>query len=388
MGKKPQPVPAAAALAAILVFVTARAQEPVPPPLEPRADEESPQEPIRAEAVLVTTPVTVEDERGDFVFGLREPDFVVLDEGVPQRIERFVSEARPVAAVIVIQTSRDVSGTFPQIHGLGPVFSSLLLGPAGQAAVITFDDRVRVAQEFSSDGDQLAETLARLEARGDQARLNDAMMRALALLERRSREERRLIIVIGDGYDRGSETVDEEVVRRATGGEVTVYGLGLSPAAALATRRRDPPPPDPLNTNVARPVPPNRPPTPSESQRTYGTPIPLGDLLRGAGQALKSLLGESPLEFYANYTGGAFYSHATKRALSDHLSRVAAEVQSQYELAYVPTSRHQAGFRKIEVQVKRPGLRVRARAGYFFQPGLRRRSGGEDKSGREVGGSQ
>jgi VWFA-related protein len=392
MAIKPQRIPAAVTLAAILFLAAARAQEPAPqsapPQLEPRGDEDSAQEPIRAEAVLVTTPVTVEDDRGEFVFGLREPDFVVLDEGVPQRIERFVSEARPVSAVIVIQTSRDVSGTFPQISGLGPVFSSLLLGPAGQAAVITFDDRVRVAQDFSSDDDQLVETLGKLEARGDQARLNDAMMRALALLERRSREERRIVVVIGDGFDRGSETVDEEVVRRATGGEVTIYGLGLNPAAALATRRRDPPPPDPLDTNVARPVPPNRPPTPSESQRTYGTPIPLGDLLRGAGQALKSLVGDSPLEFYANYTGGAFYSHATKRALSDHLSRVAAEVQSQYELAYVPTSREQAGFRRIEVQVKRPGLKVRARAGYFFQPGLRPVSRGEEKSGTEAGGFQ
>lgn len=365
------------------------AEEPAAPQLEPRPVEESAQEPIRVEAVLVTTPVTVVDERGDFVFGLREPDFVVVDNGVPQRIERFESEPRPISAVILVQTSRAVSGTFPQISALGPVFSNLLLGPAGQAAVLTFDDRVRVVQDFSSDPEQLVETLSRLEARGDQARLNDAMMRALSLLERRPREERRIVVAIAEGVDSGSETVDEEVVRRATGTEVTIYGLGINPGAALATRRRDPPPSDPQDINVARPVPPNRPPTPSESRRTYGTPVPLGDLLRGASQALRSLAGESPLEFYTNYTGGAFYSHATKRALSDHLSRVAAEVQSQYELAYIPTALEQAGFREIQVQVKRPGLKVRARAGYFFQPGLRRgASGGEAGAETPAGNPQ
>jgi VWFA-related protein len=74
------------------------------------------------------------------------------------------------------------------------------------------------------------------------------------------------------------------------------------------------------------------------------------------------------LEFYAGYTGGAFFGHTKKKTLEDQLSRMAAEINSQYELAYVPGALNQPGFHRIEVQVRRPGVKVRARAGYFYQP--------------------
>jgi hypothetical protein len=50
------------------------------------------------------------------------------------------------------------------------------------------------------------------------------------------------------------------------------------------------------------------------------------------------------------------------------VARIAAEIHSQYELAYVPGTVAQSGFHRIQVQVRRPGVRVRARAGYFYQP--------------------
>jgi hypothetical protein len=74
------------------------------------------------------------------------------------------------------------------------------------------------------------------------------------------------------------------------------------------------------------------------------------------------------LEFYAGYTGGVFYSHWSKKKVEEQLAHIATEIHSQYELAYVPDTVAQSGFHHIEVQVRRPGVRVRARAGYFYQP--------------------
>ncbi len=320
---------------------------------------------IRVQSPLVTTPVTVLDSSGEFVYDLEEKDFEVLDNGVPQRLERFDVESHPLGAVIVVQTNETAAPLLDQVRPLAPVFSSLLLGQEGKAAVIFFDDRVRVALDLSNDGDRLGSTLKALTGRGDKARLNDALSRATELLEKRPREERRVIIAFSDGFDSGSEARKEDVVRRASNAEVTIYGLGFNPAEELLAKQPQAPPQSPLDTNVTRPLPPGVPPTPTNSENVYGTPIPVVPIVIATGEIIRSVLASSLLEYYAGYTGGVFYAHWSKRALEQQLTRVASEIHSQYELAYVPDTLTQAGFHRIEVQVRRPGVKVRARAGYF-----------------------
>lgn len=322
---------------------------------------------IRVQSNLVTTPVTALDTSGEFVYDLDEKEFQVFDNGVPQRIEQFENETRSLAVVIVIQTNHTVAPLLGQVRPLASVFSGLMLGPQGQAAVITYDDRVRVTQEFSNDSDLLSAAFSKLAPRGDRARLNDALHRAIALLEKRPKDERRVIVAFADGFDAGSETEKEEVVRRATTAEVAIYGLGFNPAEALLAQKPQAPPQSPLDTNVTRPLPPGTVPTPTRSENVYGTPIPVVPIMIATGQIIRSALASSLLEFYAGYTGGVFYSHWSKRALEKQLSRVATEIHSQYELAYVPDTLTQTGFHRIEVQVRRPGVKVRTRAGYFYQ---------------------
>ncbi len=322
---------------------------------------------IRVRSNLVVTPVTVINSSGEFVYELGQSDFEILDNGVPQRIEGFESEPRRMAVVIVVQTSRSVEALLKDIHILGPVFSSLLLGPEGEAAVITYGARVNLAQDFSADSDQLEATLGKIGPEGVHARLNDALMRAVALLERRRKTERRLIVAFSTGFDEASESNSEEVLRRATGAEVAIYGLGFNPVKGLLTRRPQLPAPGPIDTNVARPLPPGGARTPSASVNVADANIPVVDILDATGQVIRSAVAKNLMEFYAGYTGGVFYSKWKKDSLDDQLSRIAAEVHSQYELAYIPDTLAQPGFHKIQVRVRRDGLKIRARAGYFYQ---------------------
>jgi Ca-activated chloride channel family protein len=324
---------------------------------------------IRVQSPLVTTPVSALEASGEFVYDLDEDDFQIFDNGQPQRIERFEISSDPIAAVIAIQTNDAVAPLLDQVRPLGSVFSALLLGEGGQAAVILFDDKVRVAQEFSDSSDQLGKTLRSVTGRGDQARLNDALERAIGLLEKRPKPERRIVVAFSDGFDRGSESRTADVVKRAANAEVTIYGLGFNPAEALLLQKPQPQPQDPLNTNVTRPLPPGTVPTPTNSENVWGTPIPGVPILIATGEIIRSALASSLLEIYAGYTGGVFYSHWSMKALQDQLNKIASEVHSQYELAYIPDDLNQEGFHRIEVRVKRPGIRVRARAGYFNEGG-------------------
>lgn len=355
----------------------------VTPSQEPSSPQTTPQSPaaeIRSMSNLVAVPVTVTDRSGDFVYDLTQDDFRVLDNNVPQRIALFETEDRPVAAVILIQTNEAAKPLFSNLTNIGPVISQLLLGPKGDAAVLFFADRVRVVQDFSNSPATLNKTiqgLDKLRLLGDKARLNDALTRAISLLQERPQEDRRVILAISMGSDSGSETSQAEVLRRATASGVTIYGLRMSPLEAMLKKKPEAPPNSPLDAGVAMPMPPGVPPTPDMSTRLYETPGPGGALLGEAGRSAKSLIAKtglvqkSDLDFLSKFTGGVYYSQWTNKGLQSDLNRIANEVHSQYELAYVPNDLTQTGFHRIDVQlVNKPHLRVRTREGYFYYKGL------------------
>lgn len=325
--------------------------------------------PIRVESTVVNAPVTVLDSSGNFVYDLDEKDFKIFDNGVPQRLERFGMEQQPLTLVIVAETNEAIGPLLEQVRPLASLFSDLMLGKQGQAAVITYGERVKLALDFTSDADRLDATLRGLQARGNSTRLNDALARAISLLEERPREERRIVVAFSDGVDRESETTKQDIVHRATNAEVTIYGLGASPAKELLARQpKAPPSNNPLDTNVARPPTPNMPQTPARDADNYGLPVPGVDILLATGEFIRSALASNLLEFYAGYTGGVFYSHWSNKTLQPEVSKIASEINSQYDLAYVPDTLSQTGFHRIEVQVQRRGVKVRTRAGYFYQP--------------------
>jgi VWFA-related protein len=361
----------------LILFPSARAQEGVAgdnpliskPKQEPPADTKSSknESQIRVTSNLVTAPVTVIDSKGNFVFDLEQKDFEILDNGVRQRIEQFSLEQHKLLAVIVVEANSTSEPLLGEVRPLGPVFSSLMLGPQGEAAVVTYGDQIRVVQDLTQDSNELESALRGLEARGSSAQLNDALARAISLLESQPKENRRVIVVFSEGHDLGSETHKEEVVERAVNAGITIYGLGFNPGRALLAKQPKAPPPDPLDVNIARPLPPGTAPTPSNEEKTYDVPtLPIVPLILASGEMIRSTVAKSPLEFYAGYTGGVCYAHWSTKAVQDELNRIADEIQSQYEIAYVPSAPSENGFHRIQVHVDRSGVKVRTKAGYFL----------------------
>jgi VWFA-related protein len=226
--------PSRTSLARLLSSLTPEKQ----PPKEEKIPEDLGK--IRVQSPLVTTPVTALEASGEFVYDLDEDDFQIFDNGLPQRIERFEVSSDPIAAVIVIQTNDAVAPLLDQVRPLGSVFSTLLLGERGEAAVILFDDKFRVVQDFSNSSDQLGKTLRGITARGDQERLNDALQHAMALLKKRPKSERRIIVAFSDGFDRGSESTTAEVVRQAATRRSRSTGWGSTPPKRCCYRSRSP----------------------------------------------------------------------------------------------------------------------------------------------------
>ncbi len=89
-------------------------------------------------------------------------------------------------------------------------------------------------------------------------------------------------------------------------------------------------------------------------------------IAENAEESLRANLQESLHEF-ATSTGG--FLIANTNDFKPAMARIATDIGSYYEAAYVPVVQEFDGkFRKIEVKVTRPGVTVQSRSGYFALP--------------------
>jgi VWFA-related protein len=323
---------------------------------------------IRSNVQLVTTPVTVFDSGGQFVYDLEQDEFKVLDNGEPQRILQFDSEMRRLSLVIIVETNDATAPFLDSVRPLGSMFSEMVMGPEGEVAVLTYSDRVDLALDFTPNGDKLDTVLRGLNGRGGGMHLDDALVRSLSMLNNRPKGDRKVIIVFSDGFNIGSKMSRGEIVKGAMNSNITIYHLGFSPLKGLWKRPEKDPPPDLASESVARSMPPNVAPTPTNSENIYDTAdVNIVSILLGLGEEAKKPLFKDSMIYFARYSGGQSYQKWGKDTVQQALNQIATEIHSQYELAYAPTTPIEPGFHKIEVQVRRPGAKVRARAGWFYQ---------------------
>ncbi len=364
-------------LAALLGSVPATAQQtgpgtaalPAAPQDKPASSPESRFPVIRIPSYLVSTPVVVTDSRGDPVYGLSKDDFRVYDNGRLQSIRRLDIGTSPLSVVILVQTSDSIAPLLENVKPLAPIFSSLLVGTRGQAAVIFYNRMIKRVQPFSSSPTLLDKTFTKIAAGGPGARLNDALMQAIDMLRESSEDDRRIIVAIGTGFDSGSKSTRADVIQGASGAKVQIYGLGLSTTKALLKSKPDEQMQGPANSTVAGPPPPGMPATPDLTQTINEQPIPAGDIAVAASKVIASripYLHQNRLALYSRFSGGTFFPQWSPKILQDHLDQMALEIQSQYQLAYIPNDLTQTGFHRIIVRVERRGVRVRAREGYFY----------------------
>jgi VWFA-related protein len=319
---------------------------------------------------VVTIPVTVTDSSGEFITDLNIRDFRVIDNGKEQKIEGFELSWEPVSMVIAVETSKRVEGALPEIERSGILFTQLILGESGEAAVLSFDREINLLQDFTDRADLVEGALKNLQAGGEDVRLSDALARALFLLQRRPKERRKVIVVISEARDNGSSNNPGFVLRGAQQLGVSVYTIGLN---SVRTMFNSPPdgPTSPFPPGVAaRPTAGNRPPTPDTQVNRNTVNLDLLPLIRELVSYGKNWLGTSPLTMLSTGTGAVEFSGGGE-ATEEALARIGRELRSQYLLTYRPNNLEKDEFHTIQVLVQGRRVDVRTRPGYLYT-----RSGG------------
>jgi hypothetical protein len=78
-------------------------EPPPPPPEKPKKIEGMPDYSLKVDVPLVNVDVSVISKDGQFIPGLKQDNFRVLEDGVPQKISTFNQAEAPITAVLLVE---------------------------------------------------------------------------------------------------------------------------------------------------------------------------------------------------------------------------------------------------------------------------------------------
>jgi len=353
------------------VLLAQTAQPEVPSAAAPNGDAEQ-EYSFAVDIQVVTVPVTVTDPGGEFVTDLDVNDFTVLDNGTAQKIESFDLSLEPLSIAILVETSSRVAALLPEVRNTGILFTQLIVGETGEAAVISFDNELKLLQDFTGDPELVETAFKNLKAGGDFVRLSDAVARGLLLLQRRGEDRRKVIVVISEARDQGSSNSHGAVLRSAQQLGISVYTVGLNAVRGMLGRAGEGTT-SPFPPGVqARPMPANQPPTPDAQTNWGAANMNVLALISELVSGTRNLIAGNPLAVYAAATGGEDFPSGGKEQMENALGRIGRELRNQYILTYRPNNLDEPGFHPIRIAVSRPSVDVRTRLGYVYAKPLPR----------------
>jgi VWFA-related protein len=251
------------------------------------------------------------DKTHQFVPGLKPANFLVLEDGVPQTITSIRTTQTPITAVMLLEFAANSYYFIRDMQNASYTFFQSLR-PDDYVAVITYDLKTHILNDFTNNKSLVAQSLQSLTIPGfSDTDVFDALYETL---DRTSRiEGRKYIILIGTGRDTFSKlTLDKILAKVKATPNVTIF--------------------------------------------TIGTGAFLNEMMSGRGgmgagmQELNYLQAQNQLKTFASMTGGLSFSPIFEGELPDIFATINNSIRNQYVLTYRPTnSRDNGAYRKIKV---------------------------------------
>jgi VWFA-related protein len=218
-----------------IVGAPVRAQQlpPVEPP-QPMPGAAPNSQTLQVTTTEVLVPTLVEKKDGDVIYGLKAGDFVVEDDGVPQKIRvQEEMDTAPVAMVVAVEEGGASVLEFDKLAHLGPLLDEFLAEPKSQVALIGFDSQPHLIEDFTHAGDEVSNDLRHLEPGDGGAAILDTIAYGVSLLELQPKEYRRVLLVVSEERDHGSKhTKPVQLIKSIGESDVLVLSVSFSPARA------------------------------------------------------------------------------------------------------------------------------------------------------------
>ena len=176
---------------------------------------------FKAGTRLVEIYATVQDQKGRYVDGLAKEQFSVLDEGEPQPILSFESEASALSCALVLDTTGSMQPALPSVKNAVVSFLDELR-PADHAAAYAFNSSLNLLHDFTLDRGALKRAILRTRA-GGQTALFDAIAQVTHDISRRP--GKKVIVVFTDGGDNASVLRASGAILGARKAGIPVYTI-------------------------------------------------------------------------------------------------------------------------------------------------------------------
>ena len=322
----PKPIPSAQQLPA--------AQ---PPEAMPTDQGQNPS--LRVTTTEVLVPTLVEKKGGGILYGLKQGDFVLEDNGVPQKIRvQEELDTAPVALVVAVEEGGMSALEFDKLAKLGPLLDVFLSDPRSRVALVGFDSTQHLIEDFTHEGEKVNADLAHLEPGDGGAAILDTVGYSVSLLQDQPKEYRRVLLLISEERDHGSKhNKPVDLIRLIGESDVLVLSVSFSPfTAELAHDATD-----------------------NGEYRTLN----MVSALMAALQALKKNLSKE----IAQESGGEYATFFTDKKFEARVVSAARDARNRYLITFSPSD-PTPGLHTIKVRTAQDyGARIVARANYWAQ---------------------
>ncbi len=248
---------------------------------------------FKSGTTVVIVPTTVRNRNNEVIDGLQLQDFELYDNNKLQKINADVRD-EPLSLVVAVQRSSNLTEVLPKIQRIGSMLQQLLAGQDGEVAVVGFDHRVIVMQDFTNETAKISEAMQKMTPGSAEHGVVDAVDFSIRMLVKRKSDRRRVLLLISEKRDKGSELRLREALTAAQFANVSIYSLDISTIVAALTDKGMPPRPQPIPPEATH-LPGGYPATPTTMDQIYnnGNVVPVFvDIFK----AVKSVFVDDTLE--------------------------------------------------------------------------------------------
>ncbi len=289
------------------------ADVPAPPPAPDREKIKNPNGEtysMRVDVPLVNLNVNVVlDKTHQFVPGLKPNNFLVMEDGVEQKVDTVRLTQTPITAVMLLEFASTSWRSIRDMQNDAVGFFHSLR-PDDYVAVITYDLRTHILCDFTNNQEVIANSIRSLTIPGfSDTDLFDALYETL---DRTSRiDGRKYIILAGSGRDTFSKlTLDKMLAKIKATPNVTIFSIATGGMAA-----------------------------------EFG-----GRAGGGFGGGIGTLQAQNQLRTFAQMTGGLYFQPVFEGEIPDIFKQINNSIRNQYVVTYRPTNvKNDGSYRHVQV---------------------------------------
>jgi Ca-activated chloride channel homolog len=213
---------------------------PPPPPVrkpvikDPKQEEISDDEIIKVDTNLVNLNVRVIDRNNRPITDVRQEEFRIFEDGVPQTIAFFSKQEVPISYGLLVDNSGSLRSQLDKVIDAGKTIVKSNK-PGDETFLVRFvdSDQIEELQDFTSKQDDVMDALDNMYISAGQTAVIDAVFLGAEKLSRYKKGDdsdrrRRALILVTDGEDRASHYKQDQLFAQLRESNVQIYIIGFT----------------------------------------------------------------------------------------------------------------------------------------------------------------